>query len=127
LTVGSLLCSSSIGLCYTGTLTGDIQGDIEAALQGALPSLWPPGVVFYGGNAVISTSTGDLFCGLSGPTNESPFSVDGEWMTLCVITGGTGRWANTSGYLQFFGVTTETSLLILTTAKGDYRGKIITP
>lgn len=120
-------CSSPIGLCYAGTLTGDVQGNLEATLQGALPSLWPLGVLFYGGDAVIRTTTGDLFCGMNVLTNESPFSVDGEWVGLCVISGGTGRLANASGYLQFFGTTNKALLPTLSTGKAEYRGKIITP
>lgn len=110
-------CSSPYGICTVGRLTGVIQGDLEFTIT-SLSETQRPGILFFMAVSTIRTADGDIHCADSGSFNSVPGS-DGEGVHLCQITGGTGQYANASGYL------TETFNFNGSTGIGDYTGKVV--
>lgn len=111
-------CQSPVGFCTSGEVTGGIQGHLDFTITSLTP-VGPDGVLAFTAVSTISTSEGDLHCVDSGSFNTAPGS-DGEGVHLCVLTGGTGRYAGASGYLQ------ERFTFMGTAGEGRYSGKIVT-
>lgn len=85
-------------ICTRGVYSGTIRGSFELAITSLAPTD-PPNVQSFVGHSTIHTAKGDLRCADSGSFNADPQSA-GEGVHLCVITGGTGRYAGATGYLQ---------------------------
>jgi hypothetical protein len=72
--------------------------------------------VFYAGIVVIHTSKGDLYCtdaGTPQTTGSGPFS------SVCVVTGGTGRFADATGCVH------EVGTFVAGRGTGEYQGQIV--
>ena len=85
-------------ICTRGVYSGTIRGTFEFAITSLTPTDLP-NVQSFVGHSTIHTAKGDLRCADSGSFNADPQS-SGEGVHLCVITGGTGRYAGATGYLQ---------------------------
>ena len=108
-------CPSPIGLCLSGNFYGSITGPNEAV--GFFASPQPDNVLFGKSHVVIHTRDGDLRC-----TSSSSFDLDpasgNPFSDLCIITGGTGKYAGASGWFHTFGTGSATG------NHADYRGTL---
>lgn len=112
-------CSSPVSLCASGEFKGGIKGHFEFVAQSIGPS-GTASLTVVNSTSVVHTERGDLFFA-SSAVGELTQGSDGEFTSLDLITGGTGRWAGASGYLQGRG------FVVGTTDAADYRGKIVLP
>lgn len=110
-------CTSPAVLCTAGELKGDIKGELDFAITSLTP-VPPDGALAFTAVSTIRTSDGDLHCTDSGSFNSSA-TGQGEGVHLCIITGGTGRFAEATGYLQ------EWFNFGGTTGEGRYVGTIV--
>jgi hypothetical protein len=91
-------CTSVTGICSRFTAKGDIKGEGVVFIDTA-PS--PDPISFSKAHTVIHTKKGDLTC-----TEAALFDFPGAdhaFVDLCVITGGTGKYAGATGYIQEVG------------------------
>jgi hypothetical protein len=95
-------CTSPIGLCTAGRLEGTINGDFVFSATSLQPSA-TPGVLFYTGEIVVQTSSGEVRCQDAGAFQTSD---PGGVVDLCTITGGTGDWADVTGHIRIHGTFT---------------------
>jgi hypothetical protein len=95
-------CTSPVGICTAGRLEGTVNGDFVFTATSLQPSA-TPGVLFYTGEIVVTTSRGEVRCQDAGAFQASP---PGGVVDLCTITGGTGDWAGASGHLRIHGTFT---------------------
>lgn len=114
-------CPSPVGVCLDGTVSGRIKGafSVVATSVTATADVATTGAVFVTGDAVVATGSGDLLCKLAGTLQVS---ADGPFVSLCVITGGTGDWAGASGYLR-----TSGAITLADGGSGSYDGKVTAP
>ncbi len=94
-------CTSPVGRCFVATFKGTLQGSAEFVGNSMTPTS-QPGMMLINGNFLIRDKHGDVTCIEDSLLNTAPGS-DGEFVFLCEITGGTGKWAGASGYLQATG------------------------
>ena len=94
-------CTSPAGRCFVATFKGTLQGSAEFVANSVTPTS-QPGMMLINGNFLIHDNHGDLACIEDSLLNTAPES-NGEFVFLCEITGGTGKWAGASGYLQATG------------------------
>ncbi|WP_460960273.1 hypothetical protein [Parasphingorhabdus pacifica] len=98
-------CKSPVGRCFVATFEGTLQGSAEFVGK-SITQTSQTGMKLINGNFVIHDVHGDITCIEDSLLNTAPGSdgeVDGEFVFLCEITGGTGKWAGASGYLQATG------------------------
>jgi hypothetical protein len=112
-------CTSPAGLCGTAVFKGGLKGDAEFAAQSASPT-GTAGLTLVNSTGAVHTKDGDLVFEGSGIANLTPGS-DGETVAIIIITGGTGKWAGASGYLQAL------EFVVGDANFGDYEGKILLP
>ena len=92
-------CESATGLCFAGDVHGAVSGSIEGDLNNIAPTLQPD-ISLVDAAVTIHTNHGDLqFAHEQVVLNTAPNS-NGEFSWLMEITGGTGRYAGATGYLQ---------------------------
>lgn len=105
------------GLCTKGKVTGSLNGDYEFTGNQLIPANEPtiPSVMFYTGFSRVHTLNGELNLTDAGAL-EVPF---GNLSSLLTVTGGTGDYAHSTGYLNIFGATYSDG-----TAKGKFEGMI---
>jgi hypothetical protein len=103
-------------LCTRGVYSGTIRGTVEFAITSLTPTDLP-NVQGFVGHSTIHTANGDLRCADSGSFNADPQS-SGEGVHLCVVTGGTGRYAGATGYLQ------ERLHFVASEGNGIYTGEV---
>ena len=107
------VCTSRTGVCSSFTATGIINGDGVVFIDTR-----PDANGISQAHTVIHTNKGDLTC--------SEFAIfnltrgDHPFVDLCMITGGTGRYARASGYIQENGTFDFAS----NQGEADYSGKI---
>lgn len=121
---GSVLigCPTGALLCTRGTITGGVNGSFTLKLLSTLPAP-DPGIFYFTGLLAVHTATGNLNCTLDGAENASS-SSDGAFGEICVISSGTGTYANAKGDLRMIG--TSTSKLLIPTGAGSYVGTVTT-
>jgi hypothetical protein len=118
-TVTGPSCTAPTGQCFKGAFHGSLQGKTAGALLSSAPTQ-QPAVVLIDASFTIHTRRGDLtFAHEQIVYNTSP-SGAGEFSILGELTGGTGRYAGATGYIQGVG----TRPLSTGVAKGTYVGKI---
>ncbi|WP_443201869.1 hypothetical protein [Saccharopolyspora sp. 5N708] len=100
-TITGPACTSPVGRCFVATFKGTLQGSAEF-VGNSITQTSQPGMMLINGNFVIHDKHGDMACLEDSLLNTAPGS-DGEFVFLCEITGGTGKWAGASGYLQATG------------------------
>ncbi len=113
-------CGAPSGLCTVGTFVGGIRGPYEHELLRSIP--WDtPNVIVVSTTMIVHTDDGDLFATGSGALSTAP-GGRGEFSDLEIISGGTGKWLNASGYLQCVGTFTEAA-----GGEGVCRGEVVRP
>jgi hypothetical protein len=118
-TVTGPSCTAPTGQCFKGAFHGSISGNTAGGLLSSA-STQQPDVVLIDASFTVHTRSGDLtFAHEQIVYNTSP-SGEGEFSILAELTGGTGRYAGATGYLQAVG----TRPLSTGIAKGTYVGKI---
>lgn len=110
-------CLSPVGTCFAGTFQGSLRGP-GAFTGSAVSGTSTPNVVLLSGELVIHDNAGDVYCSEEAVLDTTPGS-DGAFAFLCVITGGTGKWAGASGYLQ------STGTFVAPEGGGTYTGRIV--
>lgn len=96
-------CTSAVGLCTAGRLEGTINGDFVFTADSLKPSD-TPGVFFYTGHIVVTTSRGQVTCQDAGAFSFA--DPTGPVVDLCTITSGTGEFAGATGHLRIHGTFT---------------------
>jgi hypothetical protein len=116
--VTGVSCTSSVGLCRTGKFGEPLTGRFTltgTALQ-ATADTATTSVSWYSADMTITSRRGTITCKDTGVLR----TVGLKPMTsFCVITGGTGRYANASGMLRFY-----TSYTTPGAGKGSYKGTV---
>ena len=114
-------CASSVGVCLRGTVSGRIKGDFSFVATSVIATDATPttAAIVTTGDAVLATDEGDILCTMTGTLQ---LSGDGPFVSLCVVTGGTGAWATASGYLRTSGTFTFAG-----GGAGTYDGNVVGP
>jgi len=112
-------CDSPFGVCMTGTVSGRIKGAFSFTVTEVLATADTPttGAIVTAGDATVDTGGGTILCKLTGTLQ---LNGDGPFVSLCVITGGTGAWVGASGYLRTSGTFTLSG-----GGTGSYDGKVV--
>ena len=110
-------CVSPVGSCFAGTFHGSLRGP-GAFTGSAVSATSTPNVLLLSGELVIRDTAGDVYCSEEAVLDTTPGS-DGAYTFLCIITGGTGKWAGASGYLQ------STGTFVAPEGGGTYTGRIV--
>jgi len=124
-------CLSPLLICTEATFTGTLSGTLKGMITRLVPAIDPADIAFASASSVLHTPDGDLSLKAAGTANLAS-SSDGEFANLLEITGGTGRYAGASGYLQDRGTSTVALLgapatPFMASFHGDYVGKILLP
>jgi hypothetical protein len=91
---------SLLGRCSRETYTGAIEGDGDTAVTSMNP-VEPAGVFSITENEVIHLSDGDITAKVNAVYHgESP---DQPYISMHIITGGNGKYAQASGYIRLWG------------------------
>ena len=112
-------CTSPVGLCLKGTFFGSLNGPNEAVGFLFIPQ--DDGVIFGKSHVVVHDRLGDISCTSSSSFDLAPDGNNSPFSDLCVITGGTGRWAGAKGWFHTFGNGGPTG------NAAEYRGTIRLP
>lgn len=112
-------CHSSVGVCLSGNISGRIKGGFSFTATSVIPTNDTPttSAIVTTGDAVVATGDGDIRCKMTGTLQ---LTGDGPFVSLCVVTGGTGKWATASGYLRTSGTFTFDD-----GGGGTYDGKVV--
>lgn len=112
-------CTSAVGVCLGGEVSGRIKGAFSFAASELIPTADTPtsGVIATIGDARVETGDGDIACKLTGSLQ---ISGDGPFVSICIVTGGTGKWAGATGYLR-----TSGTFLFDAGGTGTYDGKVV--
>lgn len=110
------------GICLAGDVSGRIKGRFLFSPSEVLSTVETPAtaVIVTTGDALVEHKDGTLSCKHTGALQTS--AGDGPFVSLCVITGGTGAWDGASGYLRITGTFT-----LLGGGTGTYQGKVVLP
>ena len=114
-------CTSAIGVCLAGDVSGRIKGAFSFAATELIPTAVTPttGVLATIGDAQVKTGEGDIACTLTGSLQVGG---DGPFVSICIVTGGTGKWAGATGYLR-----TSGTFVFAAGGTGAYDGKVVVP
>jgi hypothetical protein len=113
-------CGSPLGLCMTGTFYGALHGPLELAAVAVAPTA-DPNVSVINSTSVLHTKDGDIFFSNSAVWDSSP-GGDGIESSIDRITGGTGKYAGASGYVQTIGTAVPGAA-----SSAQYWGKVVLP
>jgi hypothetical protein len=91
-------CVSPIDFCFKGQFYGSLKGPDEGIVNSLTPTQTPD-VYEVHADLTIHDKRGDLTCSEEIVYNTFP-TGDGHFAFVCEITGGTGRYAGASGYLE---------------------------
>ena len=97
-------CQSATGVCSTFTATGDIKGAGTVFID-TFPTPYPTPQsrnLLSAAHTVIVTKKGNLTC--SELAIFDAVRPDHPFVDQCIITGGTGIYEGTTGYLQESGI-----------------------
>ena len=114
-------CTSTVGVCLAGDVSGRIKGAFSFAATELIPTADTPttGVIATIGDALVETGDGDIACKLTGSLQVGG---DGPFVSICIVTGGTGKWAGATGYLRTTG-----TFVFGAGGTGTYDGKVVVP
>jgi hypothetical protein len=112
-------CASPFGVCMTGTVSGRIKGSFSFTARSLIATDDTPttGAIVTTGDATVETKSGTILCKLTGTLQVND---EGPFVSLCVVTGGTGGWAGVTGYLRTSGTFTLDG-----GGSGSYDGNIV--
>jgi hypothetical protein len=112
-------CTAPTGQCFKGTFHGSLRGTTEGSLLSLTPTQQPD-VVLIDVSSTIHTPHGDLTSSHQQIVSNASPSSSGEFSVLSEITGGTGRYAGATGYLQGVGTLSPSTGM----RTGTYVGQI---
>lgn len=114
-------CTSDVGVCLAGNVSGRIKGAFSFSASELIPTTDTPttGVLVTIGDALVQTGEGDIACKLTGSLQ---LNGDGPFVSICTVSGGTGKWAGATGYLR-----TSGTFLLDAGGSGTYDGKVVVP
>jgi hypothetical protein len=107
-------CTSVTGVCSRFSIKGEIKGDGVVFID-----TFPTAEGESHAHTVIHTKRGDLTC-----SEIAIFDLVGSdhgFVDLCIVTGGTGKYAGATGYIQEVG----TFDFATNVGGGHYHGKLI--
>ncbi len=107
--------------CTAGHVWGGLQGTYEFAMTTIQPSGAVPAIVFYTGQSVVTTKSGDIVDGTD--TGAIDLGPNAGFASLITFTGGTGAHAGASGQIRLRGELDQAE----GTTTGDYIGTLCTP
>ncbi len=112
-------CDSSVGVCLTGHISGRIKGAFSFTATSVMVTNDTPttSAIVTTGDAVVATPDGDIECKMTGTLQ---LTGDGPFVSLCIVTGGTGKWASAGGHLRTSGTFTFAA-----GGGGTYDGKVV--
>ncbi|MDQ3979935.1 MAG: hypothetical protein M3314_10315 [Actinomycetota bacterium] len=118
---GSDCQEASSQICAIGSTTGNLKGAFTFGVTEFTATNDTPltSVFRFSGDATVETPGGTLTCKNAAALQTN---ADQAFVSLCVVTGGTGEWAGASGYLQVRGTFDFTGA-----ATGEYVGNIEQP
>ena len=111
-------CQAASELCAVGATTGNLKGAFTFGVS-ELQVTNETSIARFSGDATVDTNDGTLTC-----KNAAALQLggDGAFVSLCIVTGGTGEWAGATGYLQVRGTFDFSGA-----ANGEYVGNIALP
>ena len=114
-------CTSAVGVCLAGEVSGRIKGAFSFAASEVIATADTPatGVIATIGDAGVRTADGDIACKLTGSLQVGG---DGPFVSICIVTGGTGKGAGATGYLR-----TSGTFVFGAGGTGTYDGKVVVP
>ena len=114
-------CTSAVGVCLAGDVSGRIKGAFSFAASEIVATADTPatGVITTAGEATVETGDGAIACKLTGSLQ---LSGDGPFVSICIVTGGTGKWTGAAGYLR-----TSGTFVFDAGGSGTYDGKVVVP
>lgn len=112
-------CASGLGVCLAGDVSGRIKGAFSFKAAEIIPTADTPttGVLVITGDATVETGDGEILCKLTGSLQ---ITGDGPFVSICIVTGGTGAWAEATGYLR-----TSGAFVFDAGGTGTYDGKVV--
>jgi hypothetical protein len=110
--------AASAKVCAVGKTTGNLSGAFTFGVSSLTPTEdpSPAPIVRFSGDATVETKGGSLHCRNQAALAASP---DGPFVSLCIVSGGTGEWAGATGYLQVRGTFSFSG-----GASGEYVGRL---
>ena len=113
-------CEAATGLCFAGKIHGVISGSFTGGINSITPTAQED-IALIDAATTISTARGDLhFAHQQAVYNINP-TGRGEFAWILRITGGTGRYAGATGYLQGAGNTPPSTGASTTTYVGEIK------
>ncbi|MDQ4134339.1 MAG: hypothetical protein M3179_14325 [Actinomycetota bacterium] len=113
-----------LGICMSGTVDGRVHGSFTFVPGDFNSSADSPTTLLTTGTAGVNAGGSTFECKHAGAIEigrDGP-RADGPFVSLCVITGGTGKWAGAQGYMRITGTFTLDQGGI-----GSYDGKLVLP
>ena len=86
-----------LGRCSREAYTGDLRGSGDTAFVSMTP-VDPPGLTVIAENEVLHLADGELHARVNAVFNAA--AKYPEFSSMHTITGGTGRYAGASGFIQ---------------------------
>lgn len=108
-------------LCTAGRVWGGLQGTYQFTMTALQPSVAVPSIMFFTGDSVVTTKSGDLVNGTD--TGSIDVGPNGGFASLITFTGGSGALANATGQIRLRGQLDQAE----GTTSGDYMGTLCTP
>ena len=108
-------------LCTAGRVWGGLQGTYRFVMTSLQPSVAVPSIMFFTGESVVTTKSGDLVLGTD--TGSIDLGPNGGFASLITFHGGTGEHAHASGQIRLRGELDPAA----GTTGGDYIGTLCTP
>ena len=113
-----------LGICMSGTVDGKVHGSFTFVPADFDSTADSPTTLLTTGTANVTADGGTFDCKHAGAIEigqDGP-RADGPFVSLCIITGGTGKWAGATGYMRITGTFTLNQGGV-----GSYDGKLVLP
>jgi hypothetical protein len=117
-------CPPPLQICMSGSVNGKVNGTFTFQPATFEPTASLPSTLLTTGTATVQDGTDSLQCEHAGALqigNDGP-NAHGPFVSLCIITGGTGKWAGAQGYLRISGTFT-----LAGGGAGSYDGTLVVP
>lgn len=113
-----------LGICMRGTVDGKVHGTFTFVPAHFDSTVDSPTTLLTTGTASVEAKGGTFECKHAGAieVGQDGPKADGPFVSLCNITGGTGKWAGATGYMRITGTFTLDQGGI-----GSYDGKLVLP
>jgi hypothetical protein len=108
----------------SGSVDGRVHGSFTFVPADFNSSADSPTTLLTTGTATVAAERGTFECKHAGAieVGQDGPKADGPFVSLCIITGGTGKWAGATGYMRITGTFTLDEGGI-----GGYDGKLVLP